>query len=80
MELIEICEEKLKEKFKKIDEIAYFNQIKVLNAFNEYRVATRHFNGTTGYGYDDASVNFMQKLSAPKAELFRPIFYRARTH
>lgn len=42
MELIEICEEKLKEKFKKIDEIAYFNQIKVLNAFNEYRVATRY--------------------------------------
>lgn len=64
MELIEICEEKLKEKFKKIDEIAYFNQIKVLNAFNEYRVATRHFNGTTGYGYDDDGRDCLGKLYA----------------
>ena len=31
MKLIEKCEEKLKDKFGYIDEIAYFNQVKVLN-------------------------------------------------
>ena len=49
---IEHCESKLNEKFNLIDDIAYFNQKKVLNAFSEYRIALRHFNGTSGYGYE----------------------------
>ncbi len=53
MNFIEECEQKLTNKFKDIDEISYFNQVKVLNAFNKHRVASRHFNGSTGYGYDD---------------------------
>ncbi len=64
MKLIEECEEKLKDKFKAIDDVAYFNQVKVLNAFNENRVATRHFNGTTGYGYDDEGRDCLGKLYA----------------
>lgn len=58
------CEEYLCEKFKYIDEVAYFNQVKVLNAFSEYRVALRHFNGTTGYGYDDEGRDCLGKLYA----------------
>lgn len=61
---IEQCEDKLKEKFKKVDEIAYFNQVKVLDAFRENRVALRHFNGTTGYGYDDEGRDCLGKLYA----------------
>ena len=61
---IEQCENKLKDKFKTVDEIAYFNQVKVLNAFNEHRVALRHFNGTTGYGYDDEGRDCLGKLYA----------------
>lgn len=64
MKLIDECEEKLKDKFKYIDEVSYFNQIKVLNAFNEYKIATRHFNGTTGYGYDDVGRDYLGKLYA----------------
>jgi len=64
MKLIEECEEKLKDKFKAIEDVAYFNQVKVLNAFNENRVATRHFNGTTGYGYDDEGRDCLGKLYA----------------
>lgn len=64
MKLIEKCEEKLKDKFGYIDEIAYFNQVKVLNAFKEHKVATRHFNGTTGYGYDDEGRDTLGKLYA----------------
>lgn len=64
MKLIEKCEEKLKNKFKLIDDVAYFNQVKVLNAFEEYKIATRHFNGTTGYGYDDEGRDCLGKLYA----------------
>lgn len=61
---IENCEEKLKDKFKAVDDTAYFNQVKVLKAFEECRVALRHFNGTTGYGYDDEGRDTLGKLYA----------------
>ena len=61
---IEKCEKKLEDKFKSVDEIAYFNQVKILNAFNDLRVAQRHFNGTTGYGYDDEGRDCLGKLYA----------------
>ena len=60
--LVEQCEDKLKERFHIVDDIAYFNQVKVLNAFNQHRVALRHFNGTTGYGYDDEGRDCLGKL------------------
>ena len=61
---IEQCEDKLKAKFKTVDEIAYFNQSKVLNAFRKHKIALRHFNGTTGYGYDDEGRDCLGKLYA----------------
>lgn len=64
MKLIEECEEKLKDRFKAIDDVAYFNQVKVLNAFSELKIAARHFNGTTGYGYDDEGRDSLGKLYA----------------
>ena len=64
MNFIEECEQKLTKKFKDIDEISYFNQVKVLNAFNKHRVASRHFNGTTGYGYDDEGRDCIGSLYA----------------
>ncbi|MCI9560914.1 MAG: hypothetical protein HFK03_00330 [Clostridia bacterium] len=61
---IENCENKLDERFKLAEEISYFNQSKVLEAFKEYNVALRHFNGTTGYGYDDEGRDTLGKLYA----------------
>lgn len=61
---IESCEKKLKDKFRAVDDTAYFNQVKVLKAFEECRVALRHFNGTTGYGYDDEGRDTLGKLYA----------------
>ena len=63
-QFIENCEKQLAEKFKKIDDVAYFNQVKVLNAFSKYNIAVRHFNGTTGYGYDDEGRDTLGKLYA----------------
>lgn len=64
MGFIENCEEELKVKFKNIEEVSYFNQKKVLNAFRSNKVAVRHFNGTTGYGYDDEGRDCLGKLYA----------------
>ncbi len=63
-EFIESCERELAGKFKIIEETAYFNQVKVLNAFSEYRVAVRHFGGSTGYGYGDEGRDTLGKLYA----------------
>lgn len=46
-------EDELKEQFKRIDEIAFVNQKRVLEAFKQANVCTNHFAGTTGYGYSD---------------------------
>jgi len=63
-DFIENCERKLANKFKAVDEVAYFNQVKVLNAFRECNVAVRYFNGTTGYGYGDEGRDVLGKLYA----------------
>lgn len=51
--LISDCEMQSAEQYRQIDEIAYHNQIKVLQAFQHHKIALRHFTPTTGYGYDD---------------------------
>ena len=61
---ISVCEADLREKYELIDEIACYNQEKVLNAFSNNRVAARHFVGTTGYGYGDEGRDLLGKLYA----------------
>lgn len=64
LQFINECEEELAAQFKKVDEIAYFNQKKVLEAFRKNNVAVRHFAGTTGYGYGDEGRDTLGKLYA----------------
>ncbi len=54
----------LSDAFSKIDEIALFNQRKVLKAFQKNKIALRHFNGTTGYGYDDDGRDSLKRVYA----------------
>ena len=61
---IEKCESKIKDKFKIIDEVAYFNQVKVLNAFHDCKISLRHFNPTSGYGYVDEGRDTLGTLYA----------------
>ncbi|MFI3307260.1 MAG: methionine gamma-lyase family protein [Mycoplasmatota bacterium] len=51
--LVKEAEENLKEIFSKIDENAFINSKKVLNAFKNNNITESHFSSTTGYGYDD---------------------------
>ena len=64
LELVTRCEQKAKKQFDIVENIALFNQNKVLSAFQNNRVATRHFSNTTGYGYDDIGRDTLCKLFA----------------
>ena len=44
----EQMEEKLKERFDKIDKVAEYNQLKVLQAMQKNKVSDIHFAATTG--------------------------------
>lgn len=58
------CEDELKNMFSHIDDIAYFNQKKILKAFQNNNIALRHFYGSTGYGYDDNGKDVLNKVYA----------------
>ncbi len=57
-------EEQLKGMFSRIDEVALYNQEKVLNAFREERIALRHFLPSTGYGYGDEGRDTLGRVFA----------------
>ena len=49
---------------KRIDDIAYSNSKKVLDAFWSEFVSEIHFNGTTGYGYGDLGRDTLERVYA----------------
>lgn len=57
----------LKERFAKIDEVAEYNQMKVLMALQKNQVSEACLHGTTGYGYNDLG---REKLEAVYADIF----------
>ena len=69
-------EEKLKDRFAKIDETAEYNQLKVIHAMQKNRVSADHFNGSSGYGYNDIGRDDLEKVYADtfhtEAALVRP--------
>lgn len=62
--LINDAEQKLSEQFKILEDVALFNQEKVLNAFQKNKIALRHFVGTTGYGYGDEGKETLNNVLA----------------
>ncbi|MEG0369613.1 MAG: methionine gamma-lyase family protein [Hungatella sp.] len=57
-------EEDLEERFKAIDKIAEWNQLKVLKAMQDHRVSDIHFAATTGYGYNDLGRDTLEEVYA----------------
>ena len=57
----------LEQRFKKIDENAEYNQLKVLKAMQDNKVSEACLLGTTGYGYNDIG---REKLEAVYASVF----------
>ena len=54
----------LKERFATIDETAEYNQLKVIHAMQECSVSEACLLGTTGYGYNDAGREAVEKIYA----------------
>ena len=50
--------------FQKIDEIKEINQYKVIKAMQDNKLSDSHFNGTTGYGYDDRGREVLDSVYA----------------
>ncbi|MBE6943090.1 MAG: hypothetical protein E7453_02340 [Ruminococcaceae bacterium] len=68
--------EKLKTRFAAIDQVAEYNQSKVIAAMQKNRVSAACFAGTTGYGYDDMGRDNLERVYADvfhtEAALVRP--------
>ena len=54
----------LKERFARIDEIAEYNQLKVIHAMQKCRVSEACLSGTTGYGYNDLGRDTLEQVYA----------------
>ena len=68
--------EGLTDQFRHIDQVAEFNQAKVIAAMQKNRVNATHFNLSTGYGYDDEGRDNLERVYAncfgAEAALVRP--------
>ena len=53
-----------REAFEKIDDIARYNQQKVLSAFTKNGVSESHLGISTGYGYDDSGRDMLERVFA----------------
>ncbi|GAB6160583.1 methionine gamma-lyase family protein [Howardella ureilytica] len=54
----------LEERFKDIDTVAEYNQMKVLKAMQKNNTAEMHLHGSTGYGYDDEGRDNLERIYA----------------
>lgn len=61
-------EDRLKERFEKIDQVAEYNQLKVIQAMQKNKLSDIHFAATTGYGYNDLG---RDTLEAVYADIFK---------
>ena len=61
-ELINKCEERCSDEFKRIDELEYKYSSKVLKAFKDNNVSEGCFNSTTGYGYSDLGRDTLESV------------------
>lgn len=61
---IQELENSLTDQFKRVEEVAFKNQKKVVEAFRDCRVSNSMFAGSTGYGYDDFGRDNLAKVFA----------------
>ena len=57
-------EKELKERFAQIDEVAEYNQLKVIHAMQKCKVSEACLYSTTGYGYNDLGRDTLEQVYA----------------
>ncbi len=66
-EFLSVCkkaDEKAAKAYKKADEVASYNSVRVLKAFADNGVSEAHLGYTTGYGYDDLGRDTLDRIYA----------------
>ena len=64
-EVYDYCDNIIKslhDRFEEIDKNAEYNQMKVIRAMQDEKVAEMHLSGTTGYGYNDDGRDTLEKI------------------
>ncbi|WP_446899619.1 aminotransferase class I/II-fold pyridoxal phosphate-dependent enzyme [Clostridium sp. LBM24168] len=68
----------IEDQFKYYDDIREYNQLKVLNAFQEEKISESHFTNSSGYGYGDIGRDSLDKVYArifnSESAIVRPHF------
>jgi cystathionine beta-lyase family protein involved in aluminum resistance len=64
LDYVQTAENQVAELFSDLDDIAAYNQYKVLDAFQKCRITDVHFSWTTGYGYNDPGREALEKVYA----------------
>ena len=76
LDLVYKAENLLAERFDRIDDTTAICQMKVLKAFQDNHINATHFDWSTGYGYDDAGRDAVERVYASvfrtEAALVRP--------
>ena len=76
LEFVKGAENSLSKRFSEIDDITAICQMKVLKAFQDNHINATHFDWSTGYGYDDAGREAVERVYASvfgtEAALVRP--------
>ena len=64
IEYVYECEREIKNELNEIDKISFFNSMKVLKAMQNNKISSSHFEGSTGYGYDDIGRDTIERVYA----------------
>ncbi len=62
LNIVNEAEDKVREVFKKIENISLINSKKVIDAFHKHNINETHFISTTGYGYNDYGRDTIEKV------------------
>lgn len=64
LNITDSLEEELKNEFDELDVLSEYHQARVLNAFRNIGISDNHFAWNTGYGYDDAGRDAVERVFA----------------
>jgi len=62
LKYVEDMEKNIKNELNMVDDIVFYNSMKVISAFNKENVSEYHFNSTTGYGYNDIGRDTIERV------------------